>query len=261
MNDEWWMPNDQWWMRTDECWMMNDEWWMMNDEPFPIPKENFGLLYRKGQDWIVSHPNRELCFVISKKTRLNLSPSQQRTLHRYIKKDKSEPFPMRQQRTLHCYIENYEIEPFPIPFQTSRHYFIPTENCDHQKRKNGLYPNQTVHCIQRKINRAWNTHPYRELCFVLSKKTIAPLLTANWSAPSDSKTWFHPNRDCDHQKWKTALYPKQTVYFSIPTENNALSYRKRQNWTVPHPNRELCIVISEKTRLNRSPCQMRTLDC
>ena len=42
---------------------------------------------------------------------------------------------------------------------------------------------------------------------------------------------------------------------SIPTENSALSYRKRQNWTFHHPNRELCIVISKKTRLNRCPSE------
>ena len=102
--------------------------------------ENFALLPWKRQAWTVVHINTELCIVILKKTRLNLSPSQQRTLHCYIKKDKTEPFPM-------------------------------------------------------------------------------------------------------------------------PTKNSALLYRKRQDWTVPHPNRELCIVISKKTRLTRFPSQQRTLHC
>ena len=43
---------------------------------------------------MVPHPNRELCNVISKKTRLNRSPSRQRTLYCYIEKDKTEPFPI-----------------------------------------------------------------------------------------------------------------------------------------------------------------------
>ena len=43
---------------------------------------------------MVPHPNRELCNVISKKTGLNRFPSRQRTLHCYIEKNKTEPFPI-----------------------------------------------------------------------------------------------------------------------------------------------------------------------
>ena len=143
---------------------------------FPIPKKNSGLLYRKRQDWIVPHPNRELCFVISKKTRPNLSPSQQRTLHCYIKKDKTEPFPM------------------------------PTKNSAllYRKRQDWTVP-----------------HHNRELCIVISKKTRLN------RCPSEQRT-LH----CYIEKGKTEPFP-------IRTENSALLHRKRQDWTVPHPNREL----------------------
>ena len=148
-------------------------------------------------------------------SRLNLSPSQQRTLHRYIKKDKSEPFPMRQQRTLHCYIEDYEIEPFPIPFQTSRHYFIPTENCDHQKRKNGLYPNQTVHWTQRKMNRAISTFPFRHQDIISSQQRTVTI--------KKGKT------ECISIKLFIGHKERSTVPgICIPTENSALLYRKRR---------------------------------
>ena len=68
----------------------------------------------KRQDCTVLYPNRELCIVISKKTRRNRSPSQQRTLHYYIEQETKNRCPS-EPWTLHCYIETSKAEPFPNP--------------------------------------------------------------------------------------------------------------------------------------------------
>ena len=163
-----------------------------------IPTEDSSWLYRNRQDWTVPHPNREFRIVIPKKTKLKRIPSQQRTLHCHIEKDKTEPFP------------------------------IPIENSVllHRKRQDWTVP-----------------HPKRELWIVISKKTRLN------RSPSQQRTLL-----CYIEKDKTESFP-------IPTENSALLHQKRQDWTVPHANKELCIVISKKTRLNRSPSQQRTLHC
>ena len=62
--------------------------------PFTIPTANTVLLSRKRQDRLLPYPNRGLCFVISKKRRLNRTRSQQRTQHCCIKKEKTKPFPL-----------------------------------------------------------------------------------------------------------------------------------------------------------------------
>ena len=49
--------------------------------------------------------------------------------------------------------------------------------------------------------------------------------------------------------------------FPIRTGSSSLLRRKRQDWTVPHPNSKLCIGASKETTQNRLPCQHRTLHC
>ena len=51
--------------------------------------------------------------------------------------------------------------------------------------------------------------------------------------------------------------------FPIPTANSALVHRKRnrQAWTVPHPNKDVFIVTSKKTRPNCYPSQQNNLHC
>ena len=188
-------------------------------EAFPIRTENSALSYRKRQDWTVPHANRELCIVISKKTRLNRSPSQKRTLDCYIEKDKTESF------------------------------LIPTENSAllYRKRQDWIFP-----------------HPNRELCIVTSKKTRLN------RSPWQQRT--RPSKHVIHFESITKVRPQQrtlhchiekdkTEPFPIPIENSVLLYRKRQDWTVLLPKRELWIVISKKPRLNRSSSQQRALLC
>ena len=157
--------------RTLLCYIEKDK-----TESFPIPTENSALLHQKRQDWTVPHANKELCIVISKKTRLNRSPSQQRTLHCYIEEDKTEPLPIRTENSALLY----------------------------RKRQD------------------WTvSHLNSELGAVTSKKTRLN------RSPSQQRT-LH----CYLEKDKTEL-------FRISTKNSALLHRKRQDWTVPHPNREL----------------------
>ena len=85
-------PSEQ---RTLHCYIEKGK-----TEPFPIWTENSALLHRKRQDSTVPHRKRELCIVISKKTRLNCSPYQQRTLHCYIEKNKTEPFPIPKENSI-----------------------------------------------------------------------------------------------------------------------------------------------------------------
>ena len=50
----------------------------------------------------------------------------------------------------------------------------------------------------------------------------------------------------------------------VPSPTLTLSHshtQKKSCWAVPNPNRELFIVTSKKTRLNRCPSQQRTLHC
>ena len=58
------------------------------------PKRELCIVISKKTRRTVAHPNSELCIVISKKARLNRSQSEQGTLHCYIEKDKTEPFPI-----------------------------------------------------------------------------------------------------------------------------------------------------------------------
>ena len=60
------------------CYVEKDK---IHTPPFTIPTANTVLLSRKRQDCLLPYPNRGLCFVISKKRRLNRSRSQQRTQH------------------------------------------------------------------------------------------------------------------------------------------------------------------------------------
>ena len=61
-------------------------------EPFSIPNREFCLVISKKTRRAVAYPNRDLCIVISNKAWLNRSSSEQRTLHCYIEKGKTEPF-------------------------------------------------------------------------------------------------------------------------------------------------------------------------
>ena len=146
--------------------------YLEKDKPelFPISTKISALLYWKREDLTVLHPNRELWKQIDR-TVIN---SKLKPLIR------TQDSISCQQRTVTTKKKNGLSPNQTVHFQTSRYYFIPTENCDHQKRKNGLYPN------------------HRELSIV---------------------SW------------------------------------KRQDWTVLHINKELCIVTLKKTRLNRSPSQ------
>ena len=85
----------------------------------------------------------------------------------------------------------------------------------------------------------------------------------DWSVPKDSSlVSFLPHRElCLITSNKKRPNRSQRLYPNFVYPNRALWLRKRQDWTVPHHNRELCIVISKKTRLNRCPPEQRSLHC
>ena len=78
---------------------------------------------------------------------------------------------------------------------------------------------------------------------------------------SDIKALFHPNRELwtpKKEKLPVSL-SQRTLHcylekdkpelFSISTQNSALLYWKRQDFTVPHPNRELTFDILSKIKI------------
>ena len=103
-------------------------------EPLPIPTANSALLYRKRQDWTVPNPNREHCHCYIEKDwtePCSIPTANSALLYRKIQE---KPLPLRtessaliyrkrqnwivaqsEQRTLHCYIEKDKTEPFLLP--------------------------------------------------------------------------------------------------------------------------------------------------
>ena len=125
---------------------------------FPFWSVNFALLHRKRQDWSVVHRNNELCIVTLKNRRLECSAYHPRTSHSYIdiktlSHANRELWPPKRKNGLY---PNQTVH-----FQISRRYFIPTENCEHQKRKNSLYPNHRELCIVSLKKTSLNCSPYQ----------------------------------------------------------------------------------------------------
>ena len=96
------------------------------------------------------------------------------------------------------------------------------------------------HCLSTQTLTHTHTHTHYELDAVTWKKTKLIRSTSQQSEPfpiwTENSTLFHRKR----QNW------------SVPHPNrlNRLLHRKKQNWSVPHPN-----------RLNRFPSEQRTRRC
>jgi len=134
LNAEWTMLNAEWWMLT----LSHSHTLILSHSHTLTLSHTHTLLHTlKRQDWIVLNANIGLFVVISKKSGQSRSPSQQRLLHGYVEKGKTEPLPLRtensillhrktvpnpngelspsQQRTLHCCVKKDKTEPFPLP--------------------------------------------------------------------------------------------------------------------------------------------------
>ena len=133
----------------------------------------------------VAHPNSELCIVISKQARLNRSQSEQGTLHCYIEKDKTEPFPILTANSAllhqkgrdwigpHVNIENGEdwtVLPADIELCIGISKKIRLNRAPSQRRTL-LYCNRLDSALlQRKNTRRIVAFPNRELCIDISRK-------------------------------------------------------------------------------------------
>ena len=177
------------------------------------------------------HRNRKLCIVISKKTRLNCSPYQQRSLHRYIEKDMTEPFSnirltfmilskinsslLQDEKTVFIptsyaientasvYVTKGKTEPFSIPTDwTVAHLNTDLGVVTSKKTKLNRSPSQ-----QKNLH--YYSHLNTELGVVTSNKTKMN------RSPSQQKT-LH----CYFEKEKTEL-------FAISTKKSSLIHRKR----------------------------------
>ena len=151
---------------------------------------DLALLHRKKQDWAVSHLNTDLGSVTSEQTRLSRFPFEQ--------------WPWR------CYIKKNKTEPFPIALENSALLYW--------KRQD-----RTV------------SHLNSDLAAVTSEKTRLSRF------PSEQLPWLR------------YIEKNKTEPFPIAAINCVLLPWKSQDWTVPHINKELSIVTLQKIRLGRSP--------
>ena len=105
-----------------------------------------------------------------------------------------------QQRTMHCHIEKDKTEPFPIPIENSvlsywkrQDWTVPHAKWElwivNRKRQDWIVPHSKRElCLYRKRQDWIFSHPNRELCIVRSKKTILNRSPCQQSIVTSKKT-------------------------------------------------------------------------
>ena len=100
----------------------------------------------------------------------------------------------------------------------------------------------------------------KEQCWMLNHECSSSHTLTLWIVDSFTNVeWGRMNAECPMLDAEYLLLLSQS---HTHTHTHTFSHtQKKSCWAVPNPNRELFIVTSKKTRLNRCPSQQRTLHC